>query len=139
MNQTKKLVLLRIAYWWGAITDGLLAVEMYCSAFMGATSPFTGLGLTIPGGIEYRYAMCIAATFMLGWTILLIWADRKPFERKGILLLTVFPIVVGIQISGILEFQLGLITFEALLSYTIQRILLGIFYIFCYRIALKQE
>ena len=27
-------------------------------------------------GVEYRYAMSIGASLMLGWTALLVWADR---------------------------------------------------------------
>jgi hypothetical protein len=32
---------------------------------------------------------------MAGWTILLLWADRAPLERRGVLAITVFPVVVG--------------------------------------------
>lgn len=35
-----------------------------------------------------------ACALMWGWTFLLIWADRKPLERRGVILLTVFPVVV---------------------------------------------
>ena len=45
-------------------------------------------------GIEYRYAMGMGAPLMLGWTILLLWADRKPMERKDILLITLL-VVLG--------------------------------------------
>ena len=34
-------------------------------------------------GADYRYAMGMGASLMLGWTALLIWADRKPIERRG--------------------------------------------------------
>jgi len=40
----------------------------------------------------------LLALFDLGWTLLLIWADRKPLERKGIMLLTAFPIITGILV-----------------------------------------
>jgi hypothetical protein len=130
-------LLIRIAYWWGAIGDALLAIEMYCSAFMGTQSPFTGFGLTISGGIQYQYAMSLAASLVLAWTFLLIWADRKPFERKDMLLLTVIP-VVGIQISTLLAFNSGLITFETMLGYSIQRIIFAVYYLICYSMALKE-
>jgi len=32
------------------------------------------------GEIEYRNLMGLAASLMPGWTLLLIWADRKPVE-----------------------------------------------------------
>ncbi|TFG08377.1 MAG: hypothetical protein EU539_02415 [Promethearchaeota archaeon] len=136
MKNKYKLLLIRIAYWWGAIGDALLAIEMFFSALMGVQSPFTGLGLTIIGGVQYQYAMCLAATFMFGWTFLLIWADRKPIERKDIILLTL-PIIVGIQISKILAYNFGLINFEIMLGYTIQRIIFLSFCVFCYFLALK--
>lgn len=136
MKNKYKLLLIRIAYWWGAIGDALLAIEMFFSALMGVQSPFTGLGLTIIGGVQYQYAMCLAATFMFGWTFLLIWADRKPIERKDIILLTL-PIIVGIQISTILAYNFGLINFEIMLGYTIQRIIFLSFCVFCYFLALK--
>ncbi|MCK5097366.1 MAG: hypothetical protein KAR45_04645, partial [Desulfobacteraceae bacterium] len=52
-------------------------------------------------GIEYKYAMGVAASLMAGWTILLIWADRKPVDRKGVLLITVFPVLLGLIAAGI--------------------------------------
>jgi hypothetical protein len=52
-------------------------------------------------GPDYRYAMYLAASLMLGWTCLLIWADRKPLERRGVLVLTVFPVVAGLFLAGV--------------------------------------
>ena len=49
---------------------------------------------------------------MLGWTILLIWADRKPLERKGILLLTAFPVVSGLLLAELYAVASGIISFE---------------------------
>ena len=40
--------------------------------------------------------MGMGASLMLGWTALLLWADRKPLARKGVLLLTVFPVIAGL-------------------------------------------
>lgn len=31
--------------------------------------------------------MSIAASLVLGWVSLLLWAGRKPIERKGVLML----------------------------------------------------
>ncbi|MBD3341495.1 MAG: hypothetical protein GF353_20495 [Candidatus Lokiarchaeota archaeon] len=132
-----RVILIRIAYWWGIIGDALLAIEMFFSAFMGSQSPFIGLGLTLMGGSKYQYAMCLAATFMLGWTLLLIWGERKPIERRATILLTL-PIIVGIQISTIQAYTFGLIPFELMIGYTIQRIIFGIYYVFCYYFSLKE-
>ena len=56
-------LLIRIGYWWGAIGDALLAIEMFCSAFMGTQSPFTRLGLLSPEinrncGSKYFMYLC---------------------------------------------------------------------------------
>jgi hypothetical protein len=44
---------------------------------------------------DYRYVAGLCAALMAGWTALLIWADRDPVARRGILLLTVCPVVLG--------------------------------------------
>lgn len=51
--------------------------------------------------VEHRYAMGLGASLMAGWTLLLIWADRKPVERRGVLPLTIFPVIFGIALSGV--------------------------------------
>jgi len=75
----------------GAIADGLAVIPMLfpdMGGFLFGISNFNP-------GIEYRYAMGVGASLMLGWAFLLIWADRQPAERKGVLLLTVFPVLFG--------------------------------------------
>ena len=126
-----KKTYLRLSYWFGAIGDALLGIEMFFSAFLGNLSPFNGLGFTINGGSDYRYAMAIGATFMLSWTILLLWADRKPFEKKDLLLILI-PVIIGLQSSMILGFTLGLISIEKLLIDGIQRLAYGILIVFSY-------
>ena len=41
----------------------------------------------------------MGAALMFGWTALLLWADRAPVERRDVLLLTVFPVVVGLAVN----------------------------------------
>lgn len=86
---------LRISYWVGAIVDGAAAAQMLCP-------PLFRLGMGLPGfdpGVDYHYAMGMGASLMLGWTTLLIWADRKPMERKGVLPLTVLPVIAGLAVN----------------------------------------
>lgn len=52
-------------------------------------------GIDLELTAEFKYAMRYGAPLMIGWTVLLFWADRKPAERKDILLITAFPVVVG--------------------------------------------
>lgn len=83
---------LRISYWVGAVVDAAAAVQMLWP-------PLFGFGMGLPDfnpGADYRYAMGMGASLMLGWTALLLWADRKPMERRGVLPLTVFPVIAGL-------------------------------------------
>ena len=83
---------LRISYWFGTVTDCLAAAQMLHRPLFKF-----GMGLSaFTPGADYRYAMGMGASLMLGWTALLLWADRKPLERKGVLLLTVFPVIAGL-------------------------------------------
>jgi hypothetical protein len=63
-------------------------------------------------GPEYRYAMGMGAALMAGWTVLLLWADRKPAERRGILLITVLPVITGMALNEILAVQSGFLALE---------------------------
>ena len=128
MNQKKIVLLLHIAYWIGIIADAistlvLLSPELAQSAF--------GLS-NISFGEEYLYVSRIAASLMLGWTFLLFWADRRPVERRGVLLLTIFPVVIGIMLSGLLAVNSDFIQLQNILPLWIFNILLIIIYIICF-------
>ena len=82
---------LRISYWVGGIFDGLMVLPMLSPTVGGAVF---GIPDFDPGP-EYRYAMGVGASLMAGWTLLLFWADRKPVERRGVLLLTVLHVLLG--------------------------------------------
>jgi len=81
---TKSTTWLRISYWVGAVADGIAAVMMFAQAILGQQSPLTHYVPETP----YRYAMGLAGSLMLGWTILLLWADREPVARRGVLMIT---------------------------------------------------
>jgi hypothetical protein len=83
-------------------------------------------------GIEYRYAMGLGASLMLGWTFLLLWADRKPVERRGVLLLTVFPVLTGLALSGIYAVNSGMVDFSDILPLWILQSVLAILFITTY-------
>ena len=44
---------------------------------------------------------------MTGWTFLLLWAVRKPIERRVVILLTAFPVVFGLFIVALIGFLEG--------------------------------
>jgi hypothetical protein len=93
----KKVKLLKISFWIGAITDALAAKIMIFPQLR--TYIFGDDNFTITS--EYRYVLGLGASLMLGWTVLLIWGSFKPIERKGLLIITVFPVITGIIISQI--------------------------------------
>ncbi len=87
-EQSKRKVLwLRVSYWVGAVGDAIIAIRMLMPDAMGEAG--------------FRYAMGTSASLMFGWTFLLIWADRQPVQRKGVLLLTIFPAITGLMASSI--------------------------------------
>ncbi len=102
----RRVLWLRACYWFGAIVDGAMVVPMLAPSIAG---PLFGIENFSPG-VDYRYAMMIGASLMLGWTALLIWADRRPIERKAVLLLTAFPVVLGLAVAGVYAVAVGLIT-----------------------------
>ena len=94
---SKQILWLRISYWVGAVIDVLAAIQMLVPAIFSATNFLPDFN----PGVDYRYAMGMGASLMIGWTVLLIWAERKPLERKGILIITIFPVIVGMVINEI--------------------------------------
>ena len=123
-----KYPLLRISYWAGAIVDGVAALAMI---FPALGKRMFGLANFNPGP-DYSFAMGMSASLMLGWTALLIWADRDPLSRKGILLLTVFPVIFGIVIAEIIVVASGLIAVGQMIPLWIMQVSLSILFIFSY-------
>lgn len=54
-------------------------------------------------GGAYRFAMGYGASLMLGWTALLLWASRRPVERRFVAALTVLVIygLVATEIAAV--------------------------------------
>ncbi len=88
--------------WIGAITDAGAALQMlFPGIFALAYRP-----IEFRPGPEYRFAMGMGASLMVGWTVLLLWAARRPIERRGVLPLTVIPVVLGMvvnEIAGVVQ------------------------------------
>lgn len=84
--------------------DGLTLRAMLVPSLGGRMFGIQGF---FPGS-DYRYAMNIWASLMLGWTLLLLWAARRPVERAVVLLLTVL-VVIGLFASGVSAVSLRLI------------------------------
>jgi hypothetical protein len=124
MEQTT-LRWLRLSYWTGAVVDFVAGWMMLVPALFALMNEPTTFQLTN----EYRYAMGMGAPLMFGWTVLLLWADRKPFERKGILPITLLVVLgeIATQVWGI---SVGFVPFGTMIpTFVIQAI---VFFLFCF-------
>jgi hypothetical protein len=102
MNEQKKIFLIKGPYWLGIVADGLWAVGLFSPRLF---SILTGRPDFHPD-LEVRLIMGIGGSLMTGWTFLLLWAVRKPIERRVISLLTAFPVIFGlfiVTLIGVLE------------------------------------
>jgi hypothetical protein len=123
----KKVLFLRISFWVGAIIDGAAGIIMVMRQYVQTS-------LTSPDFQDYKY---MAAALMFGWTFLLVWADRKPMERKGVLLLTVCPVLLGLMASRLFGVFSGIAPFgEMPFSFVVQAVLV-LFFGFSYLYAGK--
>lgn len=104
--------IIRITLWWGIIADLIETIRMVIPQLFISTTGMHGIINN-----SFRFTLLYGAPVMLGWTILLFWADRKPIERKGIFLCLIPVIIgyffveaIGLQ-SGILDLQNTIPTF----------------------------
>ena len=115
--------LLRISYWTGAVVDfiaGWMMLVPGLFAFMNRPRLFQP-------DAEYQYAMGMVVPLMFGWTILLLWADRKPLERKGILPITLL-VVFGEILTQAWGISVGFIPLTAVVpTFILQGALVSLF------------
>ena len=89
----------RATYWLGAIVDALAAVQLLLPTsvtLLGAP------GLRSPGAAGQPAV--VAATLMLGWSAVLIWAHLRTRERRTVLAITlvvVLALAVGNTAAGL--------------------------------------
>jgi len=103
--------LLRVSYWTGAVADGFFAIALVFPRLWGKAmgiSPFDP-------DLQHRLDMGVGAALMLSWAGLLLWADRRPLERKGVLLLTVFPALTCLAITGMVAVISGVSSLQNML------------------------
>jgi hypothetical protein len=103
--------LLHAAYRIGAAADGATLVPLLVPK---AAAAMLGISRFAPGP-DYRYATAVGTALMAGWTALLLWADREPLQRRGILLLTVCPVLMGLIAAGGYAIGSGLVRWPHLL------------------------
>ena len=92
--------LLRAAFLAGAITDALALGPMLVPQLGQLLWGFTD----VSG--PYRFAMGYAASLMLAWTVLLVWAYHDPIPRQFVAALTVF-VIYGLVATEIIAVCAG--------------------------------
>jgi hypothetical protein len=103
---------LRCAYRLGAVVDGLATVGMLFPRRLwtaGFRAPFDR------SRPEFAYGMRAAAPLMAGWTVLLVWADRRPLERRDVVAMTAVPVVAGLMAGDAAAVRAGQVRANSIL------------------------
>ncbi len=90
----KHRILLRASYWVAAIADFIIAILVMIPERMGVTG--------------FVHPMGLMAAVAISWGVMLILADRKPVERKWVLLPTML-VVFLLGVAGACSAILGVI------------------------------
>ncbi|MBW1763731.1 MAG: hypothetical protein JRF49_00665 [Deltaproteobacteria bacterium] len=102
-EQKKRLFLIKVAYWLGIGADAIWAIGLLFPQVFGI---LTGRPDFNPD-LQTRLIMGMGGSLMTGWTFLLLWAVRKPIERRVVILLTAFPVVFGMFIVSLIGILYG--------------------------------
>ena len=99
----KPVLLLRMSYWSAAIADFIVAILVLIPERMGET--------------EIVYPMGLASVVIFSWAVLLLVADRKPLERRWILIPTILVVALiafartTFSLDGTIEFSIAILLF----------------------------
>ena len=102
-----KITWLRISYWISAIADFGIAISVLSPKRVGLT--------------EFVYPMGLMSVVALSWGILLLIADRKPIERRWILIPTIIIVAllssvrIYASVYGMIEFNIGYLIFGVII------------------------
>lgn len=94
---------MRLSYWTAAIADFVIAVLAWIPQRMGVA--------------EIAYPMGLASVIAFSWGVMLLIADRKPVERKWMLIPTILVVTLitivrtWFSVEGAIEFNLALLVF----------------------------
>jgi hypothetical protein len=99
-NPNRKVIVLRAVFLFGAVADGLIAIEWYLISLGLADLPIHP-SFFVGSGQDYQFVVGMAGLFMVGWACLMYWGSLKPVERRGILLLTAVMLFIAIISDGL--------------------------------------
>jgi len=126
-NQIKWL---KIAFLAGIITDALALVPMLYPPMAKLIWGFDKFS------DNYFFAMRYGASLMTGWTLVLIWAYKKPLERRFIAVLTII-VIIGLVVTEIFAIANGSININKMIPTWILQIVLLCLFSFSYAITHK--
>ena len=120
----RQIVLLRAGYWIFAVFELLAIAPMFSPSLFARVM---GIPDFNPGP-DYTYAMAVASVFTLGWIGLVLWAERRPVQRRGVMLLTAFPVLAGNVLCGVYAATSGFVTTTVMTpSWIVQLLLIALF------------
>jgi hypothetical protein len=125
-----KVLLLRFCYWLGAILDGRAAINLTLLRFRELPAGILAQQSSHAFGLKALWAEGDAYALMWGWTALLLWADRKPVERRGVLLLTAAPVILLLIVQRVQMWLGGFIAFGEISFWFYILIGLGVLFAF---------
>jgi len=132
-NQIKWL---KIAFFAGIITDALALIPMLYPPMAKLMWGFDKLS------DNYFFAMGYGASLMTGWTLVLIWAYKKPLERRSIAVLTII-VILGLIVTEIFAAANGNIKINKMIpTWILQIVLLELFgfsYVITHKISKEQQ
>lgn len=126
---TESQGILRLAYLAGAVVDAAMVVPLLVP---GVAAAMLGLHGFAPAP-DYRYAAALCAALMAGWTALLVWASRAPVDRRGVLLLTVCPVLLGLVAAGGYAITSGLVRIGYMVPILVVQLGLTVLFLSAYR------
>jgi hypothetical protein len=122
----KQIIWLRITFIWGIVADAIETIRMiFPNLFLGTT----GINLELSDGL--RLGLLYGMPVMIGWTLLLFWANLKPIERKGVLICLI-PVILAYIVIEIVILKMEYAAFSNMIPTFILQIILIFLCIFSY-------
>ena len=125
MVRKNKVFWLKCSFLIGAITDALALIPMLSPIAAKIMWGFDSFSQS------YYFAMGYGSSLMFGWTILLIWAFKKPLERTNVALLTII-VIIGLVATEVITSINGFIEIHKLIPTLILQTILLVLFSFSY-------
>lgn len=122
MSIEKHILFLRISYWLPALADFVIAYLVLIPQEMGLT--------------DIVYPMGLTSVIAFSWGVLLLIADRKPMERRWVLIPTIL-VVSLLTIIRVIFSQKGIVEFS--MFFLLFGISLALFMSYSYNYASKKN